>query len=646
MFNIYSKKVINFLVITTGIYIVYYMFWRVTKTINYSALIFSSILLAAEVYGFINYFLFALMTKDIEKGERISPPDGLSVDVFVPTYNEDLEVLEATLIGCANMNYKHTTYVLDDGRREEVASLAKQLGCVYLTRSDNKHAKAGNINAALKKTSGEFIVILDADMVPQPELIEKTLGYFNDPKTAIVQMPQEFYNLDSVQHLNNSSHWHEQQLFYHVIQPGRNSINAPFWCGSPSIVRRSALESIGGVATESITEDFLTSIKLNGRGWNIKYHNEALAFGIAPQSIHAFNLQRLRWAQGAMKILKSKYNPLIAPGLSIKQRLAHFSAIFTYFESYQKFIYLLIPVIYLFTGVMPLKLTTEYEFVIHWVPCFILLILTNKALGRGYFRFVAVEEYNILKMFTFIKASFSLLGSGHMTFKVTPKSVESSIKSKERHEIYLHGVILAVILLSVSFGMINLLRGTFLSYSSTLCTVIAILWSAFNSYLLIIAMREVLRRIYYRHDYRFNINLSSRFVELTGLQLYATVNDISRSGIGLTDVDADTIDGKGKIRICLPDGILDVTGLVEYNAETEDGSKKVGLKFDHLSSEQRMRLFNFLYVTVPRHIYNSADNINSSIEYLPDKGSTNEIVSYCNFDLGIDQLEGELVHVQ
>ncbi|WP_050753672.1 glycosyltransferase [Pseudobacteroides cellulosolvens] len=645
MFNIYNKKVIHLLVIITGIYIIYYMFWRVTETINYSALFFSLILLVAEFYGFINYFLFALMTKDIEKGERIPSSDGKSVDVFVPTYNEDLEVLEATMIGCVNMNYEHTTYVLDDGRRDEVAALAKQLGCIYLTRSDNRHAKAGNINEALKKTSGEFIVILDADMVPQPDLIEKTLGYFNDPKTAIVQMPQEFYNLDSVQHLSNTTNWHEQQLFYHVIQPGRNSINAPFWCGSPSIVRRSALESIGGVATESITEDFLTSIKLNGKGWNIKYHNEALAFGIAPQSIHAFNLQRLRWAQGAMKILKSKYNPLIAPGLSVKQRLAHFSAIFTYFESYQKLIYLLVPVIYLFTGSMPLKVNSGYEFLIHWAPCFLLLILTNKALGRGYFRFIAVEEYNILKMFTFIKASFSLFGSGHMTFRVTPKSVESSIRSKEKHEVYLHGIILTAILMSILFGTVNLLMGTFLSYASAACTVIAILWSGFNSYLLFTAIREVLRRIYYRQDYRFNVQLSSRFVELTGVQLHATVNDISRSGIGLTDVDANMIDSSGKIRICLPDGILDVTGLVEYNQVSGDGFKKIGIKFDHLSSEQRMRLFNFLYVTVPRYIYNST-NIYSNIEFLPDKDSTNDIVSYCDFDLGIEYLEGELVTVK
>lgn len=184
-----------------------------------------------------------------------------------------------------------------------------------------------------------------------------------------------------------------------------------------------------------------------------------------------------------MKILKSKNNPLIIPGLSIKQRLAHFSAIFTYFESYQKLIYLVVPIIYLFTGIMPIQSQSGSDFLIHWLPCFILLMITNQALGRGYYRFLEVEEYNILKMFTFIKASFSLFSSKRMTFKVTPKSVESSIKSKEKHEVYLHSIILVIILLSIIFGIVNLSRGMFLNYSSTIATVIAILLSLLNSYL-------------------------------------------------------------------------------------------------------------------------------------------------------------------
>jgi cellulose synthase (UDP-forming) len=253
---LHKKSVIHFLTIITSIYVLYYLYWRIEFTLNYAALAFSILLLAGEVIGIIDYYLFALMTWNTNTEKPGPPEEGLSVDVFIPTYNEDLAILEATLIGCRNMWYPHTTYVLDDGRRQEVKELAAALGCRYLTRPDNKHAKAGNINEALKKTSGEFIAIMDADMVPQPDFLEKTLGYFKDSKTAIVQLPQEFYNTDSMQHTDNGAHWHEQQLFYHVIQPGKNNINAAFWCGSPSVVRRKALESIGGVATESITEDF------------------------------------------------------------------------------------------------------------------------------------------------------------------------------------------------------------------------------------------------------------------------------------------------------------------------------------------------------------------------------------------------------
>jgi cellulose synthase (UDP-forming) len=458
---------LRFLTVVTAIYMAYYLWWRIGSTLNPSALVFSILLLLAEILGLIEFYLFAFMTWDTQGGQAsLPPPEDATVDVFVPTYNEDLAVLEATLIGCINMRGNYMTYVLDDGHREAVKLLAERLGCTYFSREINKFAKAGNINEALTKTSGEFIVILDADMIPQPDFLEKTLGYFNDPKTAIVQLPQEFYNLDSAQHKQDAAHWHEQQLFYHVIQPGKNRINAAFWCGSPSIVRRRALESIGGVATDSITEDFLTSIRLNSKGWRIKYHDEALAFGIAPQSVFAFNLQRLRWAQGSMKILKSRDNPLVAPGLTLSQRLSHFSAIFTYFSAYQKLIYLIVPSVFLITGLMPVKPLNGLDFIAHWIPYFILMMLTNKALGRGYYRFLDVEKYNTIKMFIFIKASFSMLISKKLDFKVTPKSVESSLRQKERREMRKQIILLALILVTIIVGAVNSATNILFSYQS------------------------------------------------------------------------------------------------------------------------------------------------------------------------------------
>jgi cellulose synthase (UDP-forming) len=602
---LYKKSIVHFLTIITGVYVIYYLWWRAAYTLNSSALIFSIILLIAEIQGIVNFFLFALMIWNTDKKEDKQPIQGASVDVFVPTYNEDIEILEATLIGCLNMKYEHITYVLDDGRRPEVKMLAEKLGCEYLTRSDNKHAKAGNINAALKRTKGEFIVVLDADMVPQPDFIEKTLGYFNDTKTAIVQLPQEFYNLDSIQHHEKAAYWHEQQLFYHVIQPGKDKINSAFWCGSPSILRRKALEEIGGVATESITEDFLTSIKLNSKGWKITYHNEVLAFGIAPQSLYAFNLQRLRWAQGAMKIFKSKDNPLIVPGLTLKQRLSHFSAIFTYFDSYQKLIYLLVPSIILITGVMPIKVTNTFDFFIHWIPYFALTMLFNISAGRGYFKYFEIEKYNTLKMFTFIRASLSLIFSKNMIFRVTPKTIDNSIKAKERKGVRGQIILFSIIIISIIIGTVNTIWTLYLSYSSLFTAISAIFWSVFNGYILFLALHDVLKRMYFRNDYRFPIELKSKIIDQNGVQLDTRVSDISRSGISLIEFDAEELESNPNLDIYLPDGVLNASGNIVYNRAAGDGKRKLGIKFNELSFEAKIKLYIFLFVTTPRNRYDS-----------------------------------------
>ena len=599
---IYKKPVVHVLTIATGLYLAYYIFWRAAYTLNTEAFVFSLILLIAEIMGVINFYLFAMMTWDTDSKPAPEPLKDVTVDVFVPTYNEDISVLEATMVGCMRMRMHHKTYLLDDGRREEVKALAAKIGCGYLTREDNKHAKAGNINAALPRTNGEFIVVLDADMVPQPDFLEKTLGYFRDEKTAIVQMPQEFYNLDSMQHNKHGSYWHEQQLFYHVIQPGKNNINAAFWCGSPSIVRRAALESIGGVATDSITEDFLTSIRLNAAGWRIRYHHETLAFGIAPQSFHAFSVQRLRWAQGSMKIMRSKDNPLIKRGLTMRQRLSHFAAIFTYFDAYQKLIYLLTPAILLVTGLMPLKTDMGMEFVWHWIPYFLLTMLTNSALGREYFNFIAVEKFNTLKMVTFIKASLSLLWSKNI-FRVTPKSANASVKKKDRKELRIQFIILIIIAGAMVFAIINTLYGAFVIYPSTATMAVAMFWSFVNGAIIAMALHEVLKRMYARQDYRFVVSLQGSIAGKNGRAYNAEISNISRGGVSLR-YQGEEVEKHTDVCICLPDGPLDVPGDIVFARALQNGVRTIGFKFDKMSNLSRERLYYFLFVENPRRIYN------------------------------------------
>ena len=301
-------------------YGLYYLVWRIGWTLNLSALWLALPLVAAEAMGFIDFCLFLFMSWHIPGLKSEPPPEGLSVDVYITTYNESTEILRSSILGAVNMRYPHATYVLDDGARADVAALAKALGARYIARSEHEHAKAGNINHALTETSGDFIAVFDADHVPHPQFLERTLQYFTEERVALVQTPQEFYNLDSIQHASakheGEAHWHEQALFYRVIQPGKDRSNAAFWCGSSAVLRRSALEAIGGVATETITEDILTTIKLHAAGWRTAYHNEILATGIAPDDLDAFLTQRKRWAQGAMQILRSRYNPLWTKGLT------------------------------------------------------------------------------------------------------------------------------------------------------------------------------------------------------------------------------------------------------------------------------------------------------------------------------------------
>ena len=603
-----SEKFIHIMTVISGLYIAYYVYWRAAFTINESALFFSIVLLIAEIQGVINFILFAMMTWNVKTRKSPKKLKSVSVDVFVPTYNEDISVLEATLVGCNNMRMDHKTYLLDDGRRPEVEELARRMGCGYLTREDNKHAKAGNINAALKKTDGDLIVVLDADMVPQPDFLEKTTGYFRKKKTAIVQLPQEFYNLDSMQHQSQDSNWHEQQLFYHVIQPGKNNINAAFWCGSPSIVRREALEEIGGVATDSITEDFLTSIRLNSKGWKIKYHHEALAFGIAPQSFDAFSVQRLRWAQGSMKILRSGDNPLIKKGLSFRQRLSHFAAIFTYFDAYQKMIYLLTPVILLFTGIMPIKVLDPIDFVLHWVPYFGLSMLTNTLLGRGYFNYLEVEKFNTLKMVTFIKASFSLVFGRNNKFKVTPKSVEQTVKQKERRELSIHLAILILIVVAVMFAVLNSLIRQIIQYPSLAALLIAIFWSLINGVILFLSVYEVFKRAYLRKDYRFPLSLEGNIKTKSGYSRKSChVSNISRGGLNVICEDAGLdLPEKGSItevQVKLPTGYISVPAQTMYTRNGKDGRQSLGFKFEEMDENTRMKLYRFLFVTAPRKIY-------------------------------------------
>jgi len=223
-----------------------YIIWRWLFSVNWAAWPVALPLILAETYSFVDGLLFSItMWRLKQRGEAPPPPPGATVDVFITTYNEPIEMVMATARAAKAIRHPHETWILDDGDRPEMRAAAEAEGIGYLTRSADwkdrpRHAKAGNLNNALFLTSGEFMLILDADQIPVPEILDKTLGWFTDEQVALVQTPQYFTNVDDADPLGSQA-----PLFYGPIQQGKDGWNAAFFCGSNAVLRREALMQIG-----------------------------------------------------------------------------------------------------------------------------------------------------------------------------------------------------------------------------------------------------------------------------------------------------------------------------------------------------------------------------------------------------------------
>lgn len=404
-----------------------YLGWRVLYSLNPEAPVYSWVFLSLESYAVLCALSFYLVTIRRDDPEPRPAPDGARIDVFICTYNEPAALLRQTARRALAMDYPHRTYLLDDGRRPEIRALAAELGCEYVTRDQNTHYKAGNLNNGLAHADGDFIVVLDADHLPRRDFLTRLLGYFDDPDVALVQTPQVFYNLDSFQHhfrAGKRQLWHEGAIFHHAMQPGANRWNAAFFVGTGAIVRRAAIERIGGFATGSITEDAFTCMRLHGAGYRSIYHDEPLGYLIAPESLHQYLTQRLRWGQGSMQILRLE-NPLTRPGLSWRQRLVYASALSSFAQAIVHLAYYLAPAIFLLGGPAPLRAENPIDFAP--LAAHILFDVAMFKLWLGPLsRPLLAECYKFLNIYVFIKAIGAYFGrAGRLRFKVTTKGRDS-----------------------------------------------------------------------------------------------------------------------------------------------------------------------------------------------------------------------------
>jgi cellulose synthase (UDP-forming) len=428
-----------------------YFYWRISSTLNldseFDALI-SILLLGAECYGLLILFLGYFQT--IEKLHRPSPPVTAfpSVDIFIPTYNEPAGIVRRTAIGAMNIRYPNkTVYVLDDGRRPEIQALAKSLGARYLTRPDNHHAKAGNLNHALQRTSGELLAIFDADHVPVGGFLEKTAGFFENPDIALVQTAQHFFNPDPYErnlHLSGKVA-PEQSFFYHVIQPGNDFWNAAFFCGSCAVLRRSAIESIGGFKTETVTEDAHTALELHSRGFQSVYLPLPLAAGLATETFAAHVKQRIRWARGMAQILRIDC-PLFKRGLRLPQRLNYFNAMLHFFFGIPRLIMILAPLTFLLLGAHPIK-ADALAVIAYILPHIGLSTIANSLLSRSFRQSFWAGVYEVsIAPYTAGVTLLALISPKMGKFNVTDKGTQLNAA---RFDFQTGWVSLALIVLSL-----------------------------------------------------------------------------------------------------------------------------------------------------------------------------------------------------
>ncbi|MDR5708928.1 MAG: glycosyltransferase [Armatimonadota bacterium] len=526
-----------------------YLTWRLLYTFNPQALWFSVPLWAAELAGWVEMALFFFMVWRLTDRKDPPPaPPGLSVDVFVPTYDEPLWLLRRTLLGAKNIRYPHETYVLDDGNRPEVAALAREVGCHYLARPVREHAKAGNLNYGLQHSRGAFIAVLDADHVPVPEFLDRVLGYFTDERVALVQVPQEFYNIDSYQHWvdpQTGLTWHEQALFFRVIQPGKDRMNAAFYCGSPAVLRRKALQEVGGFAVESVTEDILTSLRLHRRGWKSIYHNETLAYGVAPASGRAYLRQRLRWGQGAMQVLRLE-NPLAGPGLTLPQRLSYLASLITWFEGWRKLVYYLSPPVFLLTGILPIR-TFDFPFFLLWTAYHGAMAWAFHLASRGYGSLLRAEKFAMARFATYIRATYLLFSRRPPEFRVTPKG---RVEALSPRILLPQACVLALNLVGLFSGAV----GAWKNGSFPLAYAVNTVWASVHIALAAWAMAHLWTHRERRTHYRLTAHLPVR-CSLGEKELVAVLLDCHEAGASLLLPEAVLVPTREmKVRIRIAEG--------------------------------------------------------------------------------------------
>jgi cellulose synthase (UDP-forming) len=573
-----------------------YLTWRVGWSGEGANPVAFAMLLATEVYGLYALAVLTWFSWSRPPAKRPPTTPGRKVDVYVCTYDEPTEVVMATLAGCRALTYPHTTYLLDDGRRSEMEELAELAGAQYLTRPDNSDAKAGNLNAALPRTDGELVLVLDADHVPMPDALDALVGYFDDERMAIVQTPHDFFNHDSVQHYVVGRH--EQSLFYRVVCPGKDRHGAAYWCGSAALINRQALIAIGGVATETIAEDFHTTIRLLRHDWRTRYHDEVLVQGLAPHDLDGYLLQRDRWARGNLAVFTLPESPLRAKTLSPLQRLSFLTSLFAYLAPPMRLLLLLTLGLVLWTGELPMKISVVALAAL-WLPGLALNLGAGAALARGYMRIPETAHYELLTMEIYTRALRCAVVPAKTKFKVTPKQGRDGGGIAAVRKLRL--VLFCTVLLAAGTAMrlLDLAGVGPLPDLPGVAAVIVPLLGLIELRRLLATTIAVGRRRQRRLVYRFEGDAEAN-VYSADTHTPARLVDASASGLGLVAAAPLEIGSEPAVLLQLDDATgkrHEVAVKVEVRSCREaEGTYLIGATISEIDPDARLRLMEWCYV--------------------------------------------------
>lgn len=376
------------------------------------------------------------------------------VDVFITVCGEPVEVIEETARAALKMTYPHKTiYLLNDGLvagkdnwREPIA-LAQKLGIECITREIPGGAKAGNINHALTLTRAPLIAIFDADHVPHSDFLAKTCSYFADERMGFVQTPQYYKNHDETRVARSS--WEQQELFFGPICKGKNRWNSASMCGTNMVVRRRALEEVGGMEEESIAEDFVTSVFIHERGWKSHYVPEVLAEGLAPHDLTSYYKQQFRWARGALDVI-FRYNPLTRPGLTWAQKIQYLASASFYLSGTIIIAHASLPLLYLFFGLVPVQIE-NMTLAIFFLPYMFLTLFAIQASSNFSFTFHALA-FSMAAFNVHISALVAAALRRKSAFVVTSKV---GLGGSHLHNVYPHLAYIGLLALGIAVALLR-----------------------------------------------------------------------------------------------------------------------------------------------------------------------------------------------